>query len=118
MAIDKTNMKAIHDVLITDMQRRLFNDYKVMRKNNPQVTDEDYDNALSIMVDSILHCNSINDINELILEYCDIFTSFDDYGILATIDGTLNYIISLLIDQCGTTIPANLVPNEYNAYSL
>ena len=42
---------------------------------------------------------SINDINELILEYCDIFDNFDDYGILATLDGTLNYVLSLLIEH-------------------
>jgi len=113
MAMSKTNIQAIHDVLIKDMQERLFNDYKVMRKNNPQVTDEDYDNALSIMVNEILHTNNMKDVNELLCEYCDLFTSYDELTV-PTIDGTLNYIISLLINQCGTTIPANLVPNEYD----
>ena len=117
MNFNKQNSQAISEVLITDMQRRLFNDYTVMRKNNPQVTDEDYDNALSIMVNEILHTNNMQDVNELLCEYCDLFTSYDELTV-PTIDGTLNYIISLLIDQCGTTIPANLVPNEYNANSL
>ena len=99
MAIDKTNMKAIHDVLITDMQRRLFNDYKVMRKNNPQVTDEDYDNALSIMVNEILHTNNMKDVNDLLTEYCDLFQSYDEL-LVPTIDGTTNYVIDLLVKEC------------------
>ena len=93
------NKQAIHNALITDMQERLFNDYKVMRKNNPQVTDEDYDNALSIMVNSILHTNNMRDINDLLTEYCDLFTSYDEL-LVPTIDGTLNYIVGLLVKQC------------------
>ena len=92
------NKQAIHDALITDMQRRLFNDYKVMRKNNPQVTDEDYDNALSTMVNEILHTNNMRDINELLTEYCDLFTSYDDLTV-PTIDGTLNYVLGLFVSK-------------------
>ena len=98
MNINKTNKQAIHDALITDMQRRLYNDYKVMRKNNPQVTDEDYDNALSTMVNSILHTNNMRDINDLLLEYLDLFEGYDNLTI-ATVDGTLNYVLSLFIDK-------------------
>ena len=103
MAINKTNIQAIHDALITDMQRRLFNDYKVMRKNNPQVTDEDYDNALSTMVNSILHTNNMRDVNELLTEYCDLFTAYDEL-LVPTIDGTTNYVIDLLVKQCKVNV--------------
>ena len=99
MNINKTNIQVLHDVLIKDMQARLFNDYTVMRKNNPQVTDEDYDNALSTMVNSILHTNNMRDINELLTEYCDLFTSYDDLTV-PTIDGTMNYVIGLLVKEC------------------
>ena len=98
MAIKKTNIQAIHDALITDMQRRLYNDYKVMRKNNPQVTDEDYDNALSTMVNSILHTNNMRDINDLLLEYLDLFEGYDNLTI-ATVDGTLNYVLGLFVSK-------------------
>jgi len=101
--MDKPNIQAISEVLITDMQKRLFNDYKVMRKNNPQVTDEDYDNALSIMVNEILHCNNMKDVNELLTEYCDLFTSYDELTV-PTIDGTLNYVIGLLVKQCKVNV--------------
>ena len=98
MNINKTNKQAIHDALITDMQRRLYNDYKVMRKNNPQVTDEDYDNALSTMVNSILHTNNMRDINDLLLEYLDLFEGYDNLTI-ATVDGTLNYVLGLFVSK-------------------
>ena len=97
MKINETNKQHIHDVLIKDMQRRLFNDYKAMRKNNPQVTDEDYDNALSTMVNSILQCNSINDINDLLLDYTDVFDTYDDINVF-TLDGTMNYVLSLVLE--------------------
>ena len=101
--MDKPNIQAISEVLITDMQKRLFNDYKVMRKNNPQVTDEDYDNALSIMVNEILHCNNMKDVNELLTEYCDLFTSYDELTV-PTIDGTMNYVIGLLVKSCKSNV--------------
>ena len=99
MNFNKQNSQAISEVLVTDMQKRLFqqyNDYKA--DGNTILTDDDYDTALSLMISKILNCNSLGDVNELILEYSDIFTTFDDYGILATTQGTLNYIISLLIN--------------------
>ena len=99
MNINKTNIQVLHDVLIKDMQARLFNDYTVMRKNNPQVTDEDYDNALSTMVNEILHTNNMKDVNDLLTEYCDLFQSYDEL-LVPTIDGTTNYVIDLLVKEC------------------
>ena len=103
MNINQINKQAIHDAQITDMQARLFNDYKVMRKNNPQVTDEDYDNALSTMVNSILHTNNMRDVNDLLTEYCDLFTSYDEL-LVPTIDGTLNHIVGLLVNKCKSNV--------------
>ena len=44
MTINKTNMQAIHDALLTDLQRRLFADYN-KRTDEFQLRDEDYDRA-------------------------------------------------------------------------
>jgi hypothetical protein len=71
MAIDKTNLQAIHNVLITDLQRRIFKQYNA-RKNEFKLTDEDYDNTQTLLVDSVLHTNNMRDINELLTEYCDL----------------------------------------------
>ena len=99
MEISKTNKQAVHDALITDMQKRLFNNHKIMLTTHPSITDEDYDNALSIMVNSILHCDSINDINNLLLEYSDLYDKGKDISHLFSLDGTLNYVLGLFIDK-------------------
>ena len=98
MAINKPNMKAIQEVLLTDMQRRIFKQYNE-RKEEFNATDEDYDRTQSALVDSVLQCNCFRDVNELLLEYCDLFTEYDELTV-ATVDGTWNYIISLLVKQC------------------
>ena len=96
MNIDKTNKQAIHNVLITDLQRRIFKQYN-QRKNEFNLTDEDYDVTQTLLVDKVLHCNNMRDINELLLEYSDLFTEFDFFTV-GTVDGTLNYVFSLLVD--------------------
>jgi len=98
MAIDKQNKQAIHDALITDMQRRIFKQYNA-RKDEFNITDEDYDVAQTLLIDRVLHCNNMNDINDLLVEYNDLFTSYDEL-LVPTIDGTLNYIVGLLVKQC------------------
>jgi len=98
MAIDKQNKQAIHDALITDMQRRLFKQYNA-RKDEFNITDKDYDVTQTLLVDKVLHCNNMNDINDLLVEYNDLFTSYDEL-LVPTIDGTLNYIVGLLVKQC------------------
>ena len=98
MEINKTNIQAIHDALITDLQRRIFKQYNE-RKDEFNLTDNDYDVTQSALVDSVLQCNCFRDVNELLLEYCDLFTEYDELTV-ATVDGTWNYIISLLVKQC------------------
>ena len=116
MAISKSNIQAIRNVVHTDLQRRIFKQYNA-RKDEFHLNDEDYDEVQSALVDRVLNVNNMRDVNDLLTEYNDLFTAYDELTV-PTIDGTLNYVIGLLINQCGTTIPANLVPNEYNANSL
>ena len=102
MKINETNKQAIHDVLITDMQRMIFRQHNEL-KVRFNVTDEDYDVLQTQLVDKILHCNTINDINELILEYIDVFDAYDDITKF-TLDGTLNYVLRLLIESCNSNV--------------
>ncbi len=97
MEINKTNIQAVHNVLLTDLQRRIFKQYNA-RKDEFNLTDEDYDVQQTLLVDRVLHCETLNDINELVLEYTDLFTGYDDI-IVFTLDGTLNYVFSLLIEH-------------------
>ena len=99
MDINKTNIQAIHNVLITDLQRRMFRDYNA-RKDYFGVNDEDYDRAQSAVYRDVYKCNSIQDINDLLLNYSDLFDKADDISHLFSLDGTLNYVLSLLIEHC------------------
>ena len=98
MNISKTNIQAIHNVLYTDLQRRMFRQYNA-RTNEFNITDEDYDNAMSQLYRDVYNCNTLNDINELLVNSTDLFTGYDDI-IKFTLDGTLNYILELLVKQC------------------
>ena len=97
MEINKTNKQAVHDALLADMQRRIYKQYNA-RKDEFNLTDEDYDTTQTLLIDKILHCNNMRDINELLTEYCDLFTDYDDLTV-PTIDGTLNYVLNLFIEK-------------------
>ena len=97
MKINHKNKQAIHNVLITDIQRRLFKQYN-QRTNEFIVTDEDYDTQQTLLVDRVLHLDTLADINDVVIEYGDLFDTYDDINVF-TLDGTLNYVLSLLIEH-------------------
>ena len=97
MKINHKNKQAIHDVLITDLQRRLFKQYNA-RTNEFIVTDEDYDEQQTLLVDRILHLETLADVNDVLIEYGDLFMDYDSINVF-TLDGTLNYILDLLVKQ-------------------
>jgi len=90
MNINNENKQAIHEVMIADMQKRLFKQH-----NEIIATDEDYDNTLSVMVNEILHTSSISDINDVLCDYDDLFPSEQVF----TLDGTMNYVLQLLCNK-------------------
>ena len=94
MKINSENKQRIHDVLITDMQRRIFKHYNA-RKDEFKLTDEDYDVQQTLLVDSVLHCETLNDVNELVISNEDLFDDYDSIGI-CTLEGTMNYLFKLL----------------------
>ena len=94
MKINSENKQRIHDMLITDLQRRIFKQYNE-RKDEFKLTDEDYDVQQTLLVDSVLHCETLNDVNELVCSYQDLFDEYKDIGV-CTLDGTMNYIFKLL----------------------
>ena len=98
MKINHKNKQAIHDVLITDLQRRLFKQYNE-RTNKFIVTDEDYNTQQTLLVDRILHLDTLNDVSDVLIEYGDLFMDYDSINVF-TLDGTLNYIFDLLIESC------------------
>ena len=94
MKINHKNKQAIHDVLITDLQRRLFKQYNG-RTNEFIVTDEDYDEQQTLLVDRVLHLDTLNDVNDVLIEYGDLFMDYDSINVF-TLDGTMNYLFKLL----------------------
>ena len=93
MNLNSENKQAIHDVLITDMQKRLYEDGKGIMFTN----DNEYTMMLETLVETILHTSSIADVNDLLIEYGELFPN--EY---LTLDGTLNYVISLLVSKVYT----------------
>ena len=90
MNLNSENKQAVHDVLIADMQQRLYKDGKgiIFEKDN------EYAKQLETLVDSILHTNSIADVNDVLIEYGELFPN--EY---LTLDGTLNYVLQLLCNK-------------------
>ena len=94
MKIAIENKQRIHDVLLSDMQRRIFKQYNE-RKDEFNLTDEDYDVQQTLLVDEVLHCDSLNAVNALVLNNQDLFDAYDDINVF-TLEGTMNYIFKLL----------------------
>ena len=94
MKINSENKQRIHDVLISDLQRRLFKQYNA-RTNEFIVTDEDYDEQQTLLVDRVLHLDTLNDVNDVLIEYGDLFMDYDSINVF-TLEGTMNYMFKLL----------------------
>ena len=91
MNINESNKQRIHDVLLSDLQRRIFKQYNA-RTNEFLQTDEDYDVTQTLLVDRVLHCDSLNDVNDMLVSYEDLFPNEQVF----TLEGTMNYIFKLL----------------------
>ena len=87
MNINSENKQRIHDVLLSDLQRRLHEDGKGIMFTN----DNEYTVILESIVEDVLHTDSVSDINDLLCGYEKLFPN--EY---LTLDGTLNYIFKLL----------------------
>jgi len=103
MNLNSENKQAIHDVLITDMQKRLYEDGKGIMFTN----DNEYTMMLETLVETILHTSSIADVNDVLIEYGELFPN--EY---LTLDGTLNYVIALLVSKVYTLESYKLVYDE------
>ena len=93
MNLNSENKQAIHDVLITDMQKRLYEDGKGIMFTN----DNEYTAMLESLTEDVLHTNSVSDMNNVLCDYDKLFPS--EY---LTLDGTLNYVIALLVSKVYT----------------
>ena len=98
MKINNKNKQAIHDVLITDLQKRLFKQHNEIKVRNPFtiVTDEDYDTQQTLLVDRVLNVDTLANVNDVLIEYGDLFMDYDSINVF-TLEGTMNYMLDLLV---------------------
>ena len=94
MKINSDNKQRINDVLISDLQRRLFKQYNA-RTSEFIVTEEDYNTQQTLLVDRVLHLETLNDVNDVLIEYGDLFMDYDSINVF-TLEGTMNYVFKLL----------------------
>ena len=94
MKINSENKQRIHDVLLSDLQRRLFKQYNE-RTSEFIVTDEDYDQQQTLLVDRVLNVDTLANVNDVLIEYGDLFMDYDSINVF-TLEGTMNYIFKLL----------------------
>ena len=94
MNINSENKQRIHDVLISDLQRRLFKQYNesIQFHEQNKLTDEDYDVQQTLLVNRVLHLDTLADVNDVLIEYGDLFPNEQVF----TLEGTMNYIFKLL----------------------
>ena len=88
MNLNSENKQVIHEVLIADMQQRLYEDGKGIMFTN----DNEYTMMLETLVETILHTSSIADVNDVLIEYGDLFPNEQVF----TLEGTMNYLFKLL----------------------
>jgi hypothetical protein len=85
MTINSENKQAIHEVMIADMQQRLYEQRALPAGKT---------STLETLVEDILHTNSVSDMNNVLCKYDDLFPI--EY---LTLEGTLNYVLQLLCNK-------------------
>ena len=90
MNLNSENRQVVHEVLISDMQQRLYEGGKGIMYTN----DNEYTVILESLVEDVLHTESISGINDLLCGYEKLFP--EEY---LTLDGTLNYVLQLLCSK-------------------
>jgi len=96
MKINKENITHIHDVLITDLQLRLHES----GKGTVYTNDTELEYQLESLVSTILHTTTISDVNDVVIEYGELFQDNSIYyADVFTLDGTMNYVLSLLVKR-------------------
>ena len=111
MKINKENITHIHELLIENMQLRLNKYYE----HNGFIDGKPYENTLESLVDTILHTNTISDINDVVIEYGELFDSNngDDENIF-TLEGTMNYVLSESLEYYSRFKHKRLYRPEFN----
>ena len=119
MKINETNKQHIHDLMITNMQLRLSKHYEYYGKIAEH--SKSYENTLELLVDSILHTNTIQDINDVVIKYGELFYLLtedlgDNYTAreICTLEGTMNYVLSESLEYYSRFKHKSIYRPEFN----
>ena len=106
MKINKANITHIHELLIENLKLRLHKS----GKGTVYMNDTELEYQLESLVSTVEHTNTISDINDVVIEYGELFKeSYDELSLqtsedIFTLEGTMNYVLSLLVESCKSNV--------------
>ena len=67
---------------------------------------------------TIKHTNTIDDINDVVIEYGELFKESFDSEDIFTLDGTMNYVLNLALEYYSRFKHKSLYRPEFNWFTL
>jgi len=110
MNINTANMTHIHELLIENIKLRLHKS----GKGTVYTNDTELEYQLESLDVTIKHTNTIDDINDVVIEYGELFKESFDSEDIFTLDGTMNYVLNLALEYYSRFKHKSLYRPEFN----
>ena len=100
------DMSIIGPLLVTDMKKRLITESRLGTFDDTVAAQGHSDHAEQEMIDQIIKCKTMSDINTLLCNYHFLFSDEKDQGnSVVSVNGTQEYIIGLLTERISGGYP-------------
>ena len=110
MKINKANITHIHELLIENLKLRLHKS----GKGTVYMNDTELEYQLESLVSTVEHTNTISDINDVVIEYGELFKESYDSEDIFTLEGTMNYVLNLALEYYSRFKHKSLYRPEFN----
>ena len=110
MKINKANITHIHELLIENLKLRLHKS----GKGTVYMNDTELEYQLESLVSTVEHTNTISDINDVVIEYGELFKESYDSEDIFTLEGTMNYVLNLALEYYTRFKHKDLYRPEFN----
>ena len=110
MKINKANITHIHELLIENLKLRLHKS----GKGTVYMNDTELEYQLESLVSTVEHTNTISDINDVVIEYGELFKESYDSEDIFTLEGTMNYVLNLALEYYSRFKHKDLYRPEFN----
>jgi hypothetical protein len=110
MKINKANITHIHELLIENLKLRLHKS----GKGTVYMNDTELEYQLESLVSTVEHTNTISDINDVVIEYGELFKESYDSEDIFTLEGTMNYVLNLALEYYTRFKHKSLYRPEFN----